>query len=149
MTIVTTTSQALLCNNYSFFGSKPSLSVSHSQFLKPRHSQASSNAKTWPATTPPPLISSHIRTPACHAARRKPTIAATPSTEEGDDSSRRVLQIILWVAEGVYILWLFLLPYAPVSLSLQKLSEPNCLSTICCRILKSFVSFEMIFPNAL
>ncbi|XP_059453977.1 uncharacterized protein LOC132184376 isoform X2 [Corylus avellana] len=113
MTIVTTTYQALLCNNHSFFGSKPSLSLSHSQFPNPRHSQASSNAKTWPATTPPPLISNHVRTPACHAARRKPTIAATPSTEEGDDNSRRVLQIILWVAEGVYILWLFLLPYAP------------------------------------
>jgi len=116
MTTVTTTSQALLCNNYSSFGSKPSLSLSHSRFPKPRHSQASSNAKTWPATTPPPLISNHIRTSACLAARRKPTIAATPSAEEGDDdNSRRVLQIILWVAEGVYILWLFLLPYAPVS----------------------------------
>lgn len=43
-----------------------------------------------------------------HAARRTPT-----GEEDGDDNLRRVLQTALWGAEGVYILWLFLLPYAP------------------------------------
>ncbi|XP_014519313.1 uncharacterized protein LOC106776385 [Vigna radiata var. radiata] len=45
----------------------------------------------------------------CFSARRKSLL----SSEEGEDDLRRVLQITLWVAEGVYILWLFLLPYAP------------------------------------
>ncbi|KAH7840778.1 hypothetical protein Vadar_021449 [Vaccinium darrowii] len=49
---------------------------------------------------------------ACGASRRNsPT---TTAAEKGDDGNvRRVLQSILWAAEGVYILWLFLLPYAP------------------------------------
>lgn len=34
-------------------------------------------------------------------------------SDEGDSDVRRVLQILLWAAEAVYILWLFLLPYAP------------------------------------
>jgi len=46
----------------------------------------------------------------CFSVRRKPVL----SSEEGEDNLRRVLRIALWVAEGVYILWLFLLPYAPV-----------------------------------
>ncbi|BAT98915.1 hypothetical protein VIGAN_10028000 [Vigna angularis var. angularis] len=45
----------------------------------------------------------------CFSSRRKSIL----SSEEGEDNLRRVLQITLWVAEGVYILWLFLLPYAP------------------------------------
>lgn len=48
----------------------------------------------------------------CHASRRKPTISTT-SEVGNDDNIRRALQILLWVAEAVYILWLFLLPYAP------------------------------------
>ncbi|VFQ85506.1 unnamed protein product [Cuscuta campestris] len=34
---------------------------------------------------------------------------------DGDDEVqwRRSLQAILWIAEGVYVIWLFLLPYAP------------------------------------
>lgn len=35
------------------------------------------------------------------------------STEESG-GVRRVVQILLWTAEAVYILWLFLLPFAPV-----------------------------------
>ncbi|XP_027912938.1 uncharacterized protein LOC114172968 [Vigna unguiculata] len=45
----------------------------------------------------------------CFSSRRKPIL----SSEEGEDNLRKVLQITLWVAGGVYILWLFLLPYAP------------------------------------
>jgi hypothetical protein len=44
-----------------------------------------------------------------------PNTNTISSAEEGDDNARKVVQIILWVVEGVYILWLFLLPYAPVS----------------------------------
>ncbi|CAN0906070.1 hypothetical protein LINGRAHAP2_LOCUS24017 [Linum grandiflorum] len=45
----------------------------------------------------------------CHSTpRRKPTVVSTTS----DDNSKAV-QAALWVVEGVYILWLFLLPYAP------------------------------------
>lgn len=50
------------------------------------------------------------------ATRRKSSGGATteaPISEE-DGNVRRFLQLILWAAEGVYILWLFLLPYAPV-----------------------------------
>ncbi|KAL3654389.1 hypothetical protein CASFOL_004070 [Castilleja foliolosa] len=32
---------------------------------------------------------------------------------ELDDNVRKLLQTILWIAEGVYVIWLFLLPYAP------------------------------------
>lgn len=41
-------------------------------------------------------------------------MSVTPSSlKENDGNLRRVLQIGLWVAEVVYVLWLFLLPYAP------------------------------------
>ncbi|KAL5759181.1 hypothetical protein ACOSQ2_018019 [Xanthoceras sorbifolium] len=49
------------------------------------------------------------RTIVCHASRRKPNT----TVETGSDSLRRVVQFVLWTAEAVYILWLFLLPYAP------------------------------------
>lgn len=32
---------------------------------------------------------------------------------ERDDTLRKLKQAILWTVEGVYVLWLFLLPYAP------------------------------------
>ncbi|KAM7464359.1 hypothetical protein LguiA_032480 [Lonicera macranthoides] len=49
------------------------------------------------------------------ATRRKSSGCATTETpiSEEDGNVRRFLQLILWAAEGVYILWLFLLPYAP------------------------------------
>ncbi|KAK3222577.1 hypothetical protein Dsin_009602 [Dipteronia sinensis] len=50
------------------------------------------------------------RTIVCHASRRKPT---TTTVDTGSDSIRRVVQFLLWTAEAVYILWLFILPYAP------------------------------------
>lgn len=50
----------------------------------------------------------------CSAAPRKSS-SATSSTPipEDDGNLRRALQFLLWTAEGIYILWLFLLPYAP------------------------------------
>ena len=53
----------------------------------------------------------------CYATQRKPT-AAAEEEEDLDGNLRRVLQVLLWVAEGIYILWLFLLPFAPVSISI-------------------------------
>ncbi|XP_043692166.1 uncharacterized protein LOC122642679 isoform X1 [Telopea speciosissima] len=46
---------------------------------------------------------------------QKVTTSKQPSDEDGDSNGirRRSLQFLLWAAEGVYILWLFLLPYAP------------------------------------
>ncbi|CAA2974046.1 hypothetical protein CDL12_21493 [Olea europaea subsp. europaea] len=45
------------------------------------------------------------------------TMAATggggSSVSELDDNVRKILQAVLWVAEAVYVFWLFLLPYAP------------------------------------
>ncbi|KAG6383359.1 hypothetical protein SASPL_156893 [Salvia splendens] len=35
------------------------------------------------------------------------------SVSELNDGARKLLQVILWIAEAVYIVWLFLLPYAP------------------------------------
>ncbi|KAK9052267.1 hypothetical protein SSX86_028895 [Deinandra increscens subsp. villosa] len=51
----------------------------------------------------------------CLASRRNSTgtTATDVSVPELDDSTRKVLQFVLWAAEGVYIIWLFLLPYAP------------------------------------
>ncbi|KAJ0447576.1 hypothetical protein HanRHA438_Chr17g0813481 [Helianthus annuus] len=48
----------------------------------------------------------------CSASRRS-TTTTDASVSELDDNTRRVLQFALWTAEGVYIIWLFLLPYAP------------------------------------
>ncbi|KAI9169762.1 hypothetical protein LWI28_017307 [Acer negundo] len=53
------------------------------------------------------------RTVVCHVSRRKPTTTTTVDTDTGSDSMRRVVQFLLWTAEAVYILWLFILPYAP------------------------------------
>ncbi|KAJ4973550.1 hypothetical protein NE237_006724 [Protea cynaroides] len=46
---------------------------------------------------------------------QKVTTSKRPSDEDGDSNGirRQALQLLLWAAEGVYILWLFLLPYAP------------------------------------
>lgn len=44
-------------------------------------------------------------------ARRKPE---TATVEIEDDRLRRIARYLLWTTEAVYILWLFLLPYAPV-----------------------------------
>ncbi|CAA0827614.1 Unknown protein [Striga hermonthica] len=35
------------------------------------------------------------------------------SVSELDDNVRKLVQALLWTAEGIYIVWLFLLPYAP------------------------------------
>ncbi|GFZ16120.1 hypothetical protein Acr_25g0005290 [Actinidia rufa] len=93
------------------------LPLSHRQLFAKRSVVAFS---TKPCPSPPPLIAGKYQSPnlrtvlACGATRRKAPATSAPPLPEGDDGNvRRVLQFILWIAEGVYILWLFLLPYAP------------------------------------
>ena len=104
--------QALLCSNRSFLPTKPifhrpknlttRFSLLHDKTLLPK------SLKT-------PKLNLEFRFSTdkliCHATPQKPSAAM----EELDDNLRKVIQALLWVAEGVYILWLFLLPYAPVS----------------------------------
>lgn len=55
----------------------------------------------------------------CSANRRSSDNSELVGEEDEDISFRnRLTQAVLWVMEGVYILWLFLLPYAPVSIAL-------------------------------
>ncbi|KAL5726200.1 hypothetical protein ACHQM5_009263 [Ranunculus cassubicifolius] len=49
----------------------------------------------------------------CRAIRKKTQIVSSPPPENDEQGSSRVVQVILWAMEGVYILWLFLLPFAP------------------------------------
>ncbi|GJY65318.1 hypothetical protein Tco_0467556 [Tanacetum coccineum] len=55
-------------------------------------------------------LSSSQTTLISSATRRTSTTADDVSV---DDNLRKALQFLLWTAEGVYIVWLFLLPYAP------------------------------------
>ncbi|GAV59191.1 hypothetical protein CFOL_v3_02722 [Cephalotus follicularis] len=112
-----TAAQALVCHNCHphsvFINSKPSHTLSyHHQFHRKLESLATKTISSWPLRQMQPLSKQNpikLRPLVCYGYSRKPT-----STEvEGNHNTRRLLQIMLWVAEGVYILWLFLLPYAP------------------------------------
>ncbi|CAN8266510.1 unnamed protein product [Cochlearia groenlandica] len=47
-------------------------------------------------------------------ARREPETTTKTIVEVEDDPTRRmIVRYLLWIAESVYILWLFLLPFAP------------------------------------
>lgn len=55
----------------------------------------------------------------CNGVRRNSNSISTSkeggdSGRELDDNFRKFIQTVLWIAETVYVLWLFLLPYAPV-----------------------------------
>lgn len=115
MTITTTTSfPTFLCSFHSPNPLAPKSSHYRPQWriLKPvQYFFSSTNL----VSSAKPLVSNSRRTHLCSAGRREPTELATPSSnKEEDDNLRRVLQIGLWGAEVVYVLWLFLLPYAPV-----------------------------------
>ncbi|KAE9451038.1 hypothetical protein C3L33_17065, partial [Rhododendron williamsianum] len=89
---------------------------SHHQLLASKRPAVTFTAKTRPSTPRPIAVkdeSVYSRNRlACGAGRRNSP--ATAAAEKGDGHNvRRVLQSVLWVAEGVYIFWLFLLPYAP------------------------------------
>lgn len=111
--ISSTTSQPLLCTNRTIFSTKPSFSPRpKTHFCTQRPVFAALDLQKWPSQQSPATHKrdSKLKTLVCRAARRKPTT----TVQQENDSSERLLQIVLWVAEAVYILWLFLLPYAPV-----------------------------------
>lgn len=56
-----------------------------------------------------------VKYTSCNATRRKSISGDKASLDDEDENARKVVQFLLWAAEGVYIVWLFLLPYAPVS----------------------------------
>lgn len=109
-------SQALLCTNRTFLPTKPIIHcskapqthISHFRIksLLPSKSTKATKWKTFK------LSETEIT---CRATPRKPTAGAD---EDLDSNLRKVLQALLCVAEGIYIFWLFLLPFAPVSISL-------------------------------
>ncbi|KAF6147144.1 hypothetical protein GIB67_036863 [Kingdonia uniflora] len=47
----------------------------------------------------------------CNAVQKLKT--TTSSVKREDDDKKKIVQLVLWVTEGVYIVWLFVLPYAP------------------------------------
>lgn len=121
---------ALLCThtNKFFLPSIPSSSVStlHAQLQIPITSGArvprlTFSTKTVRSATPPVVLRSPKRLSSatssaliCRSSRRKASASTAPEEDGSDDLRRRVVQALLWGAEAVYILWLFLLPYAPV-----------------------------------
>ncbi|XP_057962607.1 uncharacterized protein LOC131154104 isoform X3 [Malania oleifera] len=128
MTAITSSSLAFLCNKPLLLPPKqhrPSNSNSNTnpspsphRLLGRRNPLFSSNPKTWP----PLVFAFRSSRTVAFAARRKPTTASTSSDsisnskEDADDNFvRRALRTVLWIAEGVYVLWLFLLPYAPMA----------------------------------
>ncbi|KAG0526136.1 hypothetical protein BDA96_06G119600 [Sorghum bicolor] len=87
------------------------------------------------------------------AAKRRGEVAA-----EAADGTRALLQAALWGAEAAYILWLFLLPYAPgdpvwaisqatisdlIGLSLNFFFVLPLLNSVCVRLLESPVLHPM------
>lgn len=133
-TVTTTASSpALICSNYAFLSSKPLPAKSSfhlSQLRRPRFLNNASISRNcfFEKTLVPKQKDLKSRSISCDFSRRKSTVLPTSSAEEGDDNIRRVLQVALWVAEGVYVVWLFLLPFAPVRTCLT--SEPSCASCI-------------------
>ncbi|KAK1417457.1 hypothetical protein QVD17_26584 [Tagetes erecta] len=54
-----------------------------------------------------------VSTTTSFASRRRSSSRDDDDDDDDDAWRRKVLQFLLWAAEGVYIIWLFLLPYAP------------------------------------
>ncbi|XP_019455385.1 PREDICTED: uncharacterized protein LOC109356509 [Lupinus angustifolius] len=108
MMTTTTSSPALL---FSFLSYKPSPPKSSFHLFQLRNSKPVNNAITSSHCFSPKPPVPKQSTLLCYADRRKPTALSTASSADGN--LRTVLRTALWVAEGVYILWLFLLPYAP------------------------------------
>ncbi|KAB2624306.1 hypothetical protein D8674_015966 [Pyrus ussuriensis x Pyrus communis] len=113
MAVVSATSPSLLCctDRRTVFSARPALgSWPKTQFCTPKPFLAALDSQTRPSQPPATYKRDSKLTPlVCRADRRKPTT----SVQQENDGSERLLQIALWLAEGVYILWLFLLPYAP------------------------------------
>ncbi|XP_010514201.1 PREDICTED: uncharacterized protein LOC104790199 [Camelina sativa] len=88
-----------------------------SQTSSPRHFRRSREISTvdrccnpWQTTTDRFKLRTRNSSSFSCCARRKPD---TATVEIEDDYKRRIVRYLLWTAEAVYILWLFLLPYAP------------------------------------
>lgn len=97
-------SATLLCNGYRHLHPKPS----------PIRPLPSSNRRHFLLLQNSPDFRVIRRERTIRSASRSPSNRSPQRVEEGnDDVRRRLTQIGLWVMEGVYILWLFLLPYAP------------------------------------
>lgn len=98
-------------SNHSFLLTKPFLSTSSFPLLPSLHLRRKNQASL--------VIQDEgvnkRRNSICKASRERSKLGMPASaTESNEDSNlRKVIQALLWVAEGVYILWLFLLPYAP------------------------------------
>ena len=123
---------ALLCNNCVFLSKKPLTAKSSlhlPQLRRPQPIRKMLSSRIWLSAKSLISEEKYVRTFVCRFARRKPSVVATTSeAEEGDENLRRLLRILLWVAEGVYILWLFLLPYAPVCTLFNAFLEPLILT---------------------
>lgn len=106
--IMTMASPALLCNNICTRFCVSSLSQTRHQMQLHQRRRPSVNFHTQHKASLrfAPLV--------CSAAPREEKDVVEEVVVEGDDGMRRLLQILLWGAEGIYIFWLFLLPYAPV-----------------------------------
>ncbi|KAG4109461.1 hypothetical protein ERO13_A13G053600v2 [Gossypium hirsutum] len=110
MAMAVLATQSLLCQTHCWALPRPTPFNSNPPPLPSRY-PCKHHGETWPTTSFSTLHSMPI---VCRASRRKST--ALSSISEGSDQDgplRRVLQLSLWAAEAVYILWLFLLPYAP------------------------------------
>ncbi|KAG8473308.1 hypothetical protein CXB51_035404 [Gossypium anomalum] len=110
MAMAVLVTQALLCQTHCRALPRPTPFNSNPPPLPSRY-PCKHHGETWPTTSFSILHSMPI---VCCASRRKST--ALSSSSEGSDQDGplpRVLQLSLWAAEAVYILWLFLLPYAP------------------------------------
>ncbi|RDY09947.1 hypothetical protein CR513_05603, partial [Mucuna pruriens] len=110
-TTTTTSSPPFLCPFLSPKPFPPKSSLHLPQLHKPRSLHRSFSSTHCFSALPKAkrrVLGTHL----CFAARRKPAFSSGKDTES-DHNLSRVLQITLWVAEGVYVLWLFLLPLAP------------------------------------
>lgn len=106
----------LLCSNQTSRHLHPSSSLPSQILLRGRFrgTPAAWRSRCWPTTSG--------RSSGFLLGRRLPFKGPASCTAKKGNNvspaevwpSRRVLQAALWAAEAVYILWLFLLPYAPV-----------------------------------
>ncbi|XP_010556376.1 PREDICTED: uncharacterized protein LOC104825705 [Tarenaya hassleriana] len=93
----------------------------HRPLLPPqscRHFGRSFEISAFDRCKPWPIVDRcNVRTQERLGYSEKCLVRRRPETEEAvegeDDSLRGVLRYLLWTVEAVYILWLFLLPYAP------------------------------------
>ncbi|GMH01877.1 hypothetical protein Nepgr_003716 [Nepenthes gracilis] len=112
-TAMTTSSRTLLCNDFTvskLYNPKPS-SFIHDQSLLRRNDFAYSSSIGFSCSRH--FLYIDYVTSGRRGRTTTAGVGSDRSTQDGGDNVRKLLQLVLWVMEGVYILWLFLLPYAP------------------------------------